>query len=36
MVGHLVGGGTLLHWLGNVWVQWALATPVQFVAGWQF
>jgi Cu+-exporting ATPase len=37
MVGHLVGaGGALFRALSNGLVQWALATPVQFVAGWTF
>ncbi|BAS28824.1 heavy metal translocating P-type ATPase [Limnochorda pilosa] len=37
MVLHAAGvGGTLAHLLGNGWVQLALATPVQFVSGWQF
>jgi len=30
------GHGSLWSWLHNGWVQLALATPVQFGAGWQF
>ncbi|HEY8416751.1 MAG TPA: heavy metal translocating P-type ATPase, partial [Limnochordales bacterium] len=37
MIGHVVRvDNALVHWLSNGWVQWALATPVQFYAGWQF
>ena len=37
MIGHIVPtDNALIHWLGNGWVQLALATPVQFYAGWQF
>jgi Cu+-exporting ATPase len=37
MVAHLLGlQGPVAAALGNGWVQWALATPVQLVAGWQF
>ncbi len=30
----LVGAG--IHFMLPVWLQWALATPVQFVLGWRF
>jgi Cu+-exporting ATPase len=34
---HLSGSlGALAHALMNPYVQWGLATPVQFIAGWQF
>ena len=37
MVFHMSGtGGSLAHYLMNPYLQWLLATPVQFVAGWQF
>lgn len=37
MILHLMGSmGTLAHMLLNPYLQWALATPVQFIAGWQF
>ncbi len=37
MIGHAFDlGGPLLRFLTNGWVQFLLATPVQFVAGWQF
>jgi len=37
MVGHVFGvDNALVGWLSNGWVQLALATPVQFYAGWQF
>jgi len=37
MVGHLAGWhGGLFRLLGDGRFQWALATPVQFLAGWQF
>ncbi|MFS8665998.1 MAG: cadmium-translocating P-type ATPase [Limnochordales bacterium] len=38
MIGHVFpsAGHGLLRALGNGWVQLALATPVQFYAGWQF
>ncbi len=37
MILHLMGSmGTLSHILLNPYLQWALATPVQFIAGWQF
>lgn len=37
MAGHVFGiDHGLIHLLSNGWVQWALATPVQFYAGWQF
>lgn len=37
MVFHTAGiGGALVHLLGNGWFQLVLATPVQFVSGWQF
>src|SRR5690606_6287907 len=37
MVGHVLGGtGPLWSLLQNGWFQWALATPVQFYAGWMF
>lgn len=38
MVGHFswTSGVPLPAWLMNAWVQMALATPVQFIIGWQF
>ena len=37
MILHMMGSmGTLTHILLNPYLQWALATPVQFIAGWQF
>ncbi|ADU30645.1 heavy metal translocating P-type ATPase [Evansella cellulosilytica] len=37
MVDHFYPEEMLLpHWLMNGYLQWALATPVQFYAGWQF
>lgn len=37
MIDHFYPNEMLLpHWLMNGYVQWALATPVQFYAGWQF
>ena len=37
MAGHVLRvDAALVHLLSNGWVQFALATPVQFVAGWQF
>jgi len=37
MLGHLLGlHGALFRLLGNGWVQWALATPVQLISGWSF
>jgi len=37
MIGHVFQvDNALIHWLSNGWVQLALATPVQFYAGWQF
>jgi len=37
MILHLTGMmGTLAHLLMNPYLQWALATPVQLIAGWQF
>lgn len=37
MIDHFSPNGNVLpHWLMNGYVQWALATPVQFIAGWQF
>ncbi|MBP2639601.1 MAG: copA 1 [Firmicutes bacterium] len=37
MILHLTGiMSTLAHLLMNPYLQWALATPVQLVAGWQF
>jgi len=37
MIDHFYPETMLLpHWLMNGYLQWALATPVQFYAGWQF
>lgn len=37
MVGHVLPiRGPLIDWLMNGWFQFSLATPVQFIAGWQF
>ena len=37
MIGHLTDvDHVIVDWLLNGWVQFALATPVQFYAGWQF
>jgi len=37
MLGHVFGArAPLFHALSNGWLQLALATPVQFYAGWQF
>lgn len=37
MIFHMMGSmGTLAHILLNPYLQWAIATPVQFIAGWQF
>lgn len=37
MIDHFVTSRMVLpHWLMNGYLQWALATPVQFYAGWQF
>ena len=37
MAGHAFRvDASLIHFLSNGWLQFALATPVQFVAGWQF
>ncbi|SDY67899.1 Cu+-exporting ATPase [Evansella caseinilytica] len=37
MIDHFYPDKMLLpHWLMNGYLQWALATPVQFYAGWQF
>ncbi len=37
MLFHMAGSmNVLAHFLLNPYLQWALATPVQFVAGWQF
>lgn len=37
MVFHVTGlMNPITHFLVNPYLQWALATPVQFVAGWQF
>ncbi|WP_280771947.1 heavy metal translocating P-type ATPase [Salipaludibacillus daqingensis] len=37
MIDHFYPESMLLpHWLMNGYLQWALATPVQFYAGWQF
>ncbi|OUM93052.1 MAG: copper-translocating P-type ATPase [Firmicutes bacterium ZCTH02-B6] len=37
MIGHILHiDNPVIHWLSNGWVQLALATPVQFYAGWQF
>ena len=37
MIDHFYPQEMLLpHWLMNGYFQWALATPVQFYAGWQF
>lgn len=37
MIGHmLVPDQAWVHFLMNGWVQFVLATPVQFIAGWQF
>ncbi|EAX48195.1 ATPase, P-type (transporting), HAD superfamily, subfamily IC [Thermosinus carboxydivorans Nor1] len=37
MVLHMLGvGGATAQLLMNPYLQWALATPVQFIAGWQF
>lgn len=37
MVGHMLGlNHAWVHFFMNGWVQFVLATPVQFVAGWQF
>jgi Cu+-exporting ATPase len=36
MISELTGGAWLPSFLGNKYLLWALATPVQFWAGWQF
>lgn len=37
MILHVMGAmGPVAHLLLNPYLQWALATPVQFIAGWQF
>lgn len=36
MFSELTGGAWLPSFLGNTYLLWALATPVQFWAGWQF
>lgn len=37
MIGHITDvNHVIVDWLLNGWVQFALATPVQFYAGWQF
>lgn len=37
MIDHFSPSGNVLpYWLANGYVQWALATPVQFIAGYQF
>lgn len=37
MIFHMMGSmGAAAHILLNPYLQWALATPVQFIAGWQF
>ena len=37
MIFHMAGvQGVIASWLMNPYWQWALATPVQFIAGWQF
>jgi Cu+-exporting ATPase len=36
MISELTGGSWLPSFFGNKYLLWALATPVQFWAGWQF
>ncbi|WP_232718607.1 heavy metal translocating P-type ATPase [Bacillus sp. FJAT-45037] len=37
MIDHFVPNQMILpHWFMNGYLQWALATPVQFIAGWTF
>ncbi|MFC1942476.1 heavy metal translocating P-type ATPase [Chloroflexota bacterium] len=36
MISELTGGAWLPSYFGNKYLLWALATPVQFWAGWQF
>ncbi len=37
MILHMTGMmGSVAHFLMNPYLQWALATPVQLIAGWQF
>jgi len=36
LVAPMVAGWFGVHWMLPAWVQWLLATPVQFVFGWRF